>query len=385
MVWRTPSVSLQREEFVALARGAHGNVSRLCARFGISRKTGYKWLARAEAAARDQTAESWSHDRSHRPLSMPARCAGQLEAAVLEVRQEHPAWGGRKLRRRLELDGIEQPPAASTITAILRRHGRLEREQCLARGPLQRFERAAPNELWQMDFKGAVNTAAGPCQPLTVIDDHSRYALAVSACGNQRASSVREALEPVLARYGLPQRMLMDNGACWGRIEATWTVLEVWLLRLGIAVSHGRPYHPQTQGKCERFNRTLKAEALHGRNFADLDHCQRVFDAFRHSYNHQRPHEALGLEVPASRYRPSVFAYNPPPAQIEYLPDDLVRRVAPAGYFSLRKGHYHVGRAFAGQPVALRPTAQPGCWAVYYCQQCIAQIDENNHSCAPQR
>jgi transposase InsO family protein len=316
---------------------------------------------------------------------MPLRVDDAVEQAVLAVRAEHPAWGGRKIHHRLLALGMAQPPAASTITAILRRHGQIAPLASRQRGPMQRFERAQPNELWQMDYKGAIRTAAGPCHPLTIVDDHSRYALAVVACRDEQATTVCAALTATMRIHGLPQRMLMDNGPCWGRVDAMWTRVEVWLLRLGVAVSHGRPYHPQTQGKNERFNQTLKAEALVGQNFANPAACQPRFDRFVHSYNHERPHEALGMATPASRYRASPFAFPETLGPIQYLADDLVRHVGEAGIIRLGGVQYQVGRAFSAQPVALRATAQDGRWAVFYCHQQIALIDQRERSCQPQR
>jgi transposase InsO family protein len=378
MPWIEVTAVNQRREFVALARVEGANISRLCERFGISRKTGYKWLGRR---ARATEKEDWAADRPRRPHECPWRCRPDIEQTVLDECAAHPAWRGRKIRALLIQHGCRPAPAASTIGAIVRRHGLVDLAESAKRAPMQRFERAAPNELWQMDFKGAVATAAGSCHPLTVIDDHSRFSVAVEACRDERAVSVRAALTKAMRLYGLPEVMLMDNGACWGRVESAWTVLEVWLIRLGVAVAHGRPYHPQTQGKCERFNRTLKAEALAGRNFHDLAACQRVFDQFRHEYNHVRPHEALAMATPASRYRVSVFAYPEALPPIEYVAGDIVRKVGPAGYISYRKGRYQVGRAFVGEPVALRATAQDGIWVVYYCHQRVATIDERNEAC----
>lgn len=380
MPFHEVSIVSQRREFVSLALQEGANVSLLCARFGISRTTGYKWLERARAGGQ----QAWAQDLSRRPRSSPWRCEGAVERAVIQVRQEHPAWGARKIRRYLEDRGRQGLPAPSTMTAILRRHGLIDPRESRKRGPMQRFERPAPNDLWQMDFKGPVRTGRGRCHPLTVEDDHSRYALGVEACVDETARSVQAALERIFSRYGLPQQMLMDNGACWGKVESAWTVLEVWLLRLGIAVSHGRPFHPQTQGKCERFNRTLQAEALAGRNFRDLGHCQVVFDEFRHSYNHERPHEALDLAVPATRYQPSLFGFLQALGPIEYLPGDVVRRVGVSGYISLGKRHYQVGRAFSGQPVALRPTNECGLWQVYFCHQRVAIVDERTGQCVQQ-
>lgn len=369
MSWKEWSIMSQREEFARLARQEEANISLLCRRFGISRKTGYKWIRRAESGK-----EGWAHDQSRQPHASPRRVAPEVEQAVLSVRTEHPVWGGRKIGKRLEVQGQKVVPSPSTITAILRRNDRIEPGESQKHDPLQRFERERPNELWQMDFKGAVQTAQGDCHPLTVVDDHSRYAICVGACANEQAVTVRQKLTETFRIYGMPESILCDNGACWGRIESRYSVLGAWLLRLGIRLRHGRPYHPQTQGKNERFNRTLKAECLHGL-FHDLADCQRAFDRFRAVYNQERPHEALGMNPPASRYQVSCFSFPETLPPIEYLDADIVRKVGPAGIISYQDTHYQIGRAFVGEPVGLRPTAQDGVLAVYYCQHQVGEID----------
>lgn len=371
MPWTVCDAMSQRREFVALARAEGANVSELCRRFGISRKTGYKWLKRHAVLGVDGLA-----DRSRRPQHSPTHTPAAVEAQVLELREAHRAWGGRKLRRRLLDLGQEQVPAASTITAILRRRGRLDEAEATKHKAFTRFEHPAPNDLWQMDFKGHFATEEGRCHPLTVLDDHSRYALELAACANERTATVTERLSGLFRRNGLPWRMLMDNGAPWGdSAENRYTPLTVWLLRLGIGVSHGRPYHPQTQGKDERFHRTLVAEVLRHEHWRDLEHCQQRFNAWREVYNHERPHEALALAVPASRYRasPRTFLEVLPP--IEYAPGLAVRKVQDKGWMSYRGHDYKLPKAFKGYPVALRPTARDGELQVLFCQHVIAAID----------
>ncbi len=227
--------------------------------------------------------------------------------------------------------GVEQVPAASTITEILRRRDLLsELKGCQA---FQRFERERPNELWQMDFKGHFGLGAGGrCHPLTVLDDHSRYALVLQACGNEQGQTVQEQLRQAFRSYGLPQSMLMDNGSPWGDDrESPWTPLTVWMLRLGVRVIHGGPYHPQTQGKEERFHRTLVAEVLQGRVFRDLQECQARFDEWRVIYNYERPHEALDLAVPGSRYEPSGRSFPEQLPEREFSPTDVLRKGAKGG------------------------------------------------------
>jgi transposase InsO family protein len=299
---------------------------------------------------------------------------------VLALRQAHPAWGGRKLHHRLRALGVAAVPAPSTISKILGRHGLIDSEQWAQSRATQRFERATPNELWQMDFKGEWKTEDGRwCYPLTMLDDCSRYNLLLAACGNQKRVTVRGHLEAAFQRYGLPQAMLLDNGTPWSisHVPGGWTKLTAWLLRLDVKVLHGRPYHPQTQGKEERFHRTLRVELLQGRRHEDHPAVQRDFDRWRVIYNHQRPHEALGMATPASRYTPSRRAYRWPLPSIEYGPLDQVRQVNAVGQLSFDGKVYKISEAFAGQPVALRPTAVDGGWEVYYCRQRTAVIDQH--------
>jgi transposase InsO family protein len=372
MPWKDASLMSLRLEFVTMAAAEGASIRDLCRRYGISPKTAYKWIARHRAAGPDALA-----DRSRRPAHAPGRCPEPIEAAVLRLRDDHPAWGGRKLRARLIATGPPDVPAASTITAILRRHGRLDPERSAAHAPCLRFAHEAPNRLWQMDFQGHFATAGGRCHPLTVLDDHSRFALGLIACGDERDATVRSHLAAVFRRYGLPERILCDNGAPWGTagMGPRYTALGVWLLRLGIGVGHGRPHHPQTQGKDERFHRTLRAEVLQGRAFTDLADCQRRFDPWRAVYNHERPHEALGLAVPASRYRPSVRPFPEALPSWEYGPSDLVRKVSCDGTISFRGHPLDLGKAFRGERVAVRPTVADGVFGIYFGVHEVAQLD----------
>lgn len=371
MPWQEVSTMSLRREFVMLALQEKAHRAELCGRFGVSRKTGYKWLRRfQEEGLRGLV------DRPRRPEHSPHRTDPALEAAVVALRERHPAWGGRKLQRRLRDLGHREIPAPSTITAILHRHGLIEPAESLKHTAFRRFEHEAPNRLWQMDFKGGFALEAGRCHPLTVLDDHSRFNILLHACANEQGTTVQGRLTETFRRYGLPDRMTMDNGAPWGSdAEHLLTPLTVWLLRLGVGVSHSRPYHPQTQGKDERFHRTLKVELLHGRQFRDLRHCQEHFDGFRDLYNLERPHEALGLATPASRYQPSARPLPERLPPIEYAPGDVVRKVQAKGELFYRGHVFRIAKALRGYPVALRPTAEEGHLAVYFCQHKITEID----------
>jgi transposase InsO family protein len=278
----------------------------------------------------------------------------------------------------LEDQGVVGVPAASTITEILRRGGQLSASTSIP-GAYQRFERERPNELWQMDFKGHFGLVdGGRCHPLTVLDDHSRFSLVLEACGHEQGSLVQTVLSRAFRLYGLPEAMLMDNGSPWGNDRTSpWTLLTVWLMRLGIRVLHGRPYHPQTQGKEERFHRTLRAEVLQGRTFTDLSVSQRHFDAWRPVYNFERPHEALGLAVPGSRYQPSPRQYPEQLPEIEFSAIDLVRKVQPDGEFAFQGQKWHVSRAFRGERVGLRPTTVDGVFNVWFGPHYLGELNQN--------
>jgi transposase InsO family protein len=370
MPWNEVSTVSLRLEFVTLAAAEGANVRELCRRYGVSPETGYKWIARHREGGAAALA-----NRPRRPVRSPDRTAEPVEAAVLGLRDDHPAWGGRKLRARLIATGHADVPAASTITAVLRRHGRLA--PATAAAAFVRFEHDAPNQLWQMDFKGHFATAAGRCHPLTVLDDHSRFALGLVACGDEQDATVRGHLTALFRRYGLPDRILCDNGPPWGTAGAAarHTALTVWLLRLGVGVPHGRPYHPQTQGKDERFHRTLNAEVIQGITFADLKACQCRFDPWREMYNHERPHEALGLAVPASRYRPSARPFPEALPVWEYGPTDAVRKVACDGTIRFKGRPIDLGKAFRGEHVAVRPTVEDGLFGIYFGVHQVAQAD----------
>jgi transposase InsO family protein len=364
MPWKECNQVELRTEFCHLATVEGANMSTLCERFAVSRKTGYKWLARYRAEG-----EVALIDRSRRPHTLRDPTSAEVEAAVLEVRDAHPAWGGRKIRKVLLRGGLSEAPAASTITAILHRHGRIDAEASLARRAVQRFERAEPNELWQMDFKGEFRIGErGWCYPLTVLDDHSRYAVALEACDNQQTETVQRHLRAAFRRYGLPQAMLSDNGSPWAapHVRGGLTRLGVWLLDLDVRLLHGRPYHPQTQGKDERFHRTLKLEVLQGRTFSDLAAVGRSFAPWREMYNQHRPHDALGLEVPASRYRVSERSFTDVKRAFEYDTSFEVRTVDCMGRVRYRKVAWYLARALAGRRVGIRANEADGCWDVYY-------------------
>jgi transposase InsO family protein len=374
MPWREVSVMDQRREFVRLANQEGANRRELCRRFGISPDVGYKWLGRFAA-------DGELADRSRRPHAIPLRTDRAIEDRILALRDRHPAWGARKIARCLEREE-QAVPAVSTVHEILRRHGRVVAPQG-APTAYRRFEKEAPNQLWQMDFKGWVRLANGvPCHPLTVVDDHSRYAVCLTACANQQTATVRSALETTFRCYGLPDAMYVDNGNPWGDWSGQrFTHLGVWLLKLGIELIHSRPYHPQGRGKNERFHRALNAEVFAARRLRDFLEAQRAFDAWRTIYNLDRPHEALDLEVPASRYRVSSRPMPDQLPSVEYDEHDIVRTVSHNGWVRFKGRRWRVGEAFRGERVAIRPRGTDGHHVVCFGAHEVATIELTNPEC----
>ena len=360
----------RKQEFVRLALAEGANRRELCRRFAVSQTLAYRLLGRYAAEGL-----AGLEERSRRPLTSPDRTPGDVEAAVLAVRAEHPAWGGRKIAAVLKRRGLAAP-SPSTITRILRRHGVELGAFGGGEQAFIRFEHAAPNDLWQMDFKGHVAMRCGRLHPLTVLDDHSRFCLVLAACDNEKTQTVKGHLTQAFERYGLPWRMTMDNGSPWGNGPGDpFTPLGVWLMEQDIRIGHSRPYHPQTQGKDERFHRSLKAEAMAGPPFEDLDHAARHLARWRCVYNTQRPHEALGMLTPIDRYAASPRAYRPTVEPFEYGPDDQPRRVPAQTRISFKGQRWRVPKAFKGKLVAVRPTSTDGLYDVVFRTTNIAAID----------
>ena len=375
MSWNPRDTVNLRLEFVQLALHEGSNHRELCRRFGISPKTGYKWLKRYR-----QGGVAGLEDRSRRPLSSPTCTSPEVEQRVIALRREH-VWGGRKIERRLHDLGDLVVPTASTVTRILHRHNLITPQASEAAARWQRFEHEQPNDLWQMDFKGWIELLDGRrCSPLTVLDDHSRFNIVLDACGRTDTQVVRQRLRNAFRRYGLPLRINADNGSPWGSPSqpGQLTALGIWLIRLGVRLSYSRPAHPQTNGKDERFHRTLKAELLSGRTFVSFRGAQHAFDAWRTVYNTQRPHQALDMATPVTRYRPSQRPYPERLAPIEYGDTDTVVRVHPNGDLRFMSRRFKVSSALDNLPVAIRPSLkQPDCYDLYFSHHHFATIDPN--------
>lgn len=355
----------QRVRFVIRARHPAANLAELCREFGISRPTGYLWWKRYQARGVEGLCEN-----SRRPRQVPGRTAAEIEEQIATLRRQRPDWGARKLHVLLQRQGTELP--VGTIHRVLLRRG-LVGEADRHRPAVQRFERVAPNQLWQMDFKSPKgwDQAVGP---LSVLDDCSRFALLLHGTWSTRGEAVQEQLEGAFQRHGLPVEMLMDHGIPWwsGTGPRGWTRLTVWLMKQGVRVLFSGVRHPQTQGKVERFHGALE-QARRKRGIPAVELQQEWLDEFREEYNQVRPHEALGMKTPASVWRPSSRRYDPRPPQWEYEPGSEVQRLGPYGQLKLENRWWQVCEALAGEAVRLERIE--GRVLVHYCQTLVREID----------
>jgi transposase InsO family protein len=312
-------------------------------------------------------------ERSRRPLCSPLQTDSSIEDQVEALRRRYPDWGARKLKVMLARQGIDLP--RSTIHRILIRRGLVQDE---VRNPSAtiRFERAQPNELWQMDFKGPKSWPQ-PVGPLTVLDDHSRYVIALYASGSTTAGPVREQLESAFWNCGLPDGMLMDHGIPWWHSRAPMgaSQISLWLIRQGIRLHWSRLRHPQTQGKVERFHGELQ-RALDRRHGPGND-LQHWLDQFRWEHNNIRPHEALGMATPATRWHPSLRRYDPNPPRWQYPEGAWVRKVDNTGKLKLKGRNWNISQALTGEWVQLLEVEDR--IQVYYCNTLIRELDLEIH------
>jgi transposase InsO family protein len=366
MTWKAEDVSEQRVKFVIRADTGAEEMKALCAEFGISRPTGYLWLQRYRKNGR----LGELRELSRRPHLSPLRTARATEEKIVACRNRHPDWGAAKLAEVLSCEHLQVPRI--TVHRILLRNG-LVNAADRHRQAVCRFEREAPNQLWQMDFKGMPETRSG-CLPLVVLDDHSRYVTGLFATADTKGEPVQAGLITVFKRDGLPDAMLMDHGTPWWNMQSQsgWTWLTVWLMKQGIRLYLSGYRHPQTQGKIERFNGSLEA-AMQKRPKAEGVNWQDWLDAYREEHNHVRPHEALRMEVPAQHWTPSTRVFVAEPKPWQYPNPEHVRKVRENGGISWNGRSYFVSRAFIGENVQLQLLENTV--LVWFCQTLIREFD----------
>jgi len=335
-----------REEFV-LAAEETSNFSALCREFGISRKTGYKWVERYRMGMP-------LSNMSKKPFTVANRTPEETEELIISLRLENPAWGAKKLKDVLETKGYEIP-CIKTVNNILNRYGCISPEESLKHTPFIRFEKERCNEMWQVDFKGEFRMADGNyCYPLNIFDDHSRF-LVKTVPSLTTENTVIPAFRSSFEEFGTPEAVLSDNGAQFARFGRGFTQFEKWLMNHDILPIHGRIKHPQTQGKIERFHRTMKDEFLKYTTIENIDDANCKFQLWRDKYNTLRPHEALGMKRPADVYVPSERTYSDFVKPYEYGGNFHVIKVNSWGYVRFDKWQVYLSETMIGELIEFRP------------------------------
>ena len=366
MSWEVCSVVSERERFCKAAAGTGAKMSECCRLFGISRKTGYKWLGRYRTGG-----AAVLEDRSCRPHRSPGQVAATVEAQIVALKQAHPYWGARKLRHLM----ASEPVTVSTVARVLKRRGLVMPVESVVSPEVERWERGEPNELWQMDLKAALRLPDGrKLYPVGIIDDHSRYLIGLWLVPDQSDERILDCWIAAAREYGLPRQTLTDHGAQFGMDNQQSSVFRTYLTACGVRHIQGRVKHPQTQGKIERLWRTLKAEVLTTLDLSAPQTWATIFEARRHQYNQVRPHESLQDLPPVTRYRPS-DRYLIEPDRHEQIghANSLYRRVNERGWMALGRYRWMIGRGYAGWTVEARPLGD-ACWHIYFRHRFICEI-----------
>ena len=374
MGWKETRVQDERVKFVMEVEAGDESVAAICRAYGVSRKTGYKWLARHQAEGVAGLA-----DRSRAPRNHPNAVSAADEAVVLRLRAQYSNWGERKLHTVLERERPEQAwPSPSAIGDILKRHGLTHARRPRRRAtPSSTLSSAtAPNFVWAIDFKGHFRTADGKrCDPLTISDTASRYLLRCQAVDRPDYAHVRPLLEATFREYGLPLALLSDNGPPFASLGlGGLSRLSVWCIRLGVMPERIEPGHPEQNGRHERMHRTLKEDTAQPPK-ATARAQQRAFHRFRRMYNEERPHEALGMAVPASVYVPSPRAYPARVPEIEYPAGYQVRRVQEHGDVHFAGRRFFLSEVLAGEMVGLEEDEEEGGWRIWFGPVALAYLD----------
>jgi transposase InsO family protein len=342
-------------------------VAEACRQFGISRKTGYKWLHRFR-----QTPQTPLEDHSRRPNASPHRTPRPVVDRILQLRDRYH-WGAAKIHVYLRHQGVPVP-SARTVHNILRRQGRTE-PTAPPKAPCQRFERSQPNDLWQLDFKAHLELQRQRIYPLTILDDHSRYLLRLTPCADMRFATAWQVLWDLFGDVGMPRQLLSDNqfnsNGRAGHAGLSW--FDAQLLRLGIRSLHGRPFHPQTQGKVERIHGTINREILPFADRTSLHTFAQDLDRWRSRvYNACRPHEALAMDAPVNHWTPSQRPRPDRVPDLEYAPGSLLRKIQAAGWISYRSCRILIGKGLAGDFVRLEDHANE--LTIYYANYPIRRL-----------
>jgi len=368
MPWNHKTVEAKRAEFIAEARESK-NMSAVCRKYNITRKTGYKWLGRAEEG------EELS-DRSRRPKRHGKSTEKNIEAKIIELRGANPGWGCKKLHQVMVNQGYSGLPCVKTFNNILKRNGCIAEEESKKRIPYKRFERERCNELWQTDFKGDFELGDGSrCYPLTILDDHSRYLIKIDAKGDMKG--VTESFRVAFTDYGMPDSVLSDNGGTFRGLHGGFTMFERWLMEHDVLPIHGRVKHPQTQGKIERMHGAMNSELLNHRSFSDLQEAAVELELWREKYNNVRPHEALDMKCPAQIFIHSDRKYHEKLIPFEYSDEHKVVKVNSWGYVRFAGFQIFLSETFSEQFIQLRSNPLKGSWIACFRNFRVAEFDVN--------
>ena len=365
MPWRNTAPMDQRTQFIADHLRETQTITELCDRYGVSRKTGYKWIDRYL-----RLGPAGLEERSRRPHRAPNQTADEIVAAILEARYRHPVWGGKKLRALLQRRHPRWTlPGRSTVCDILRRHGLVP-----TRRPRRRLGHpgrpttimGAPNAVWCADYKGQFKTGDGRyCYPLTVTDGFSRYLLGCQGLGSTAGAEAQPVFTRLFKEYGLPLRIRTDNGVPFATTTlARLSKLSAWWVRLGILPEFIEPGRPDQNGRHERMHRTLKAATTRPAA-GSLGAQQRRFNGFREEFNHERPHEALDHQTPATCYHPSPRPMPDRLPPLEYPDRFEVRYVSANGGIRWNRRWVNVSTVCVGEYVGLEEI-DDGIWNVYF-------------------
>jgi transposase InsO family protein len=356
MPWEVVNLMDQKVQFISLAKARVKPIKILCEDFGISRQTGHKWLKRVNDSTDMFGALT---DRSRKPKYSPNRIKNSIENIFIKLRKKYSYWGAKKLIILAKENYPEvNMPSIRTINRILKRNDLLTDNSPDGKAYNHKFEYNNPNDLWQMDYKGEFRYGDRKkyCYPLDIIDDHSRFNILLDAHHQISFLNVKKSLIRGFKEYGLPERMLMDHGTVWyaahGRIH--WTRLSVWLMRLDIKLIYSGIRHPQTQGKIERFHRTLKNDCIKRNIFVSLNDIQKTFNHFRCEYNDIRPHESLGLQRPSQIYNASKRKFPKKIKSPEYPENSKIARLNTEGTLYFKGKHRFISEALANQDVMIR-------------------------------
>lgn len=366
MPWERKTVEEQRKEFAEAAKETK-NFSALCREFGITRKTGYKWVERYAENAN-------LSDKSRKPFKIANRTPIETEERIVALRGENPGWGAKKLKEVLERQGYAVP-CMKTVNNILKRYGCISAEESLKHQAFTRFEKEDCNEMWQTDFKGEFRMADNNyCYPLNIFDDHSRFAIKIELALST-ANKVIPAFRSAFYEYGMPNSVLSDNGAQFAGFRQGYTQFEKWLMNHDILPIHGRIKHPQTQGKIERFHRTMQEELLKHTVMENIDDANIKFQLWREKYNNVRPHEALGMKCPAEVYIPSNRAYSDEISSYEYGGQFHVIKVNSWGYARFDKWQVYLSETMINEHIEFRPNPHGDSFIACYRNFKIAEFD----------